>query len=126
MPETPVATDGRTASPPETPAERDATLRDQAVAHLERVRKLKFDTALFVVGVLVAGGVWALTEYQNAGGWPARLSEHGNPGDWNPWIVYVVLVWGFLVALDALKAYARRPLREREIDREVARLKRRD
>jgi len=125
MLETPVGTNGRTTPP--APAARDGeTLREQAVAHLERVRKLKFDAALFAVGILVVGGVWALTEYQNSGGWPARLSEHGNPGDWNPWIAYVVLVWGFLVVLDALKMYRHRPLKEGEIEREVERLAARD
>lgn len=111
---------------PETlpsPSGPDEALRRVAAEHLERVRKLKLDVAAFLVGIVVIGGVWAITEYQNSGGWPQRLNDEGRPGDWNPWILWVVLGWGFLVALDALKTFFRRPTTEAEIDREVERLK---
>jgi hypothetical protein len=40
-----------------------------------------------MLGTTVIGAVWAITEYQNSGGWPHRLSDNGGPGDWNPWIL---------------------------------------
>jgi hypothetical protein len=107
-----------------TPATRDEeTLRLLATEHLERVRKFKVDAAAFLVGILVISCIWAITEYQNSGGWPERLSDNGQPGDWNPWILWVILGWGFFVALDAIKTYFRRPTTEAEIEREVQRLK---
>lgn len=101
----------------------DDALRSIAIKHLERVRKLKNDTAAYVLGILVFGTVWAVTQYQDSGGWPHHLSGNGNPGDWDPWILWVVIVWGFLLALDVLRTYFRRPTTEAEIEKEVARLK---
>jgi hypothetical protein len=116
-------TNGKVASEsPLPPTRNEETLRALATQHLERVRKFKLDAAVFVVGILVLAGVWAITEYQNSGGWPERLSDKGQPGDWNPWILWVVLGWGFLLALDALRTYFRRPTTEAEIEREVERM----
>ena len=107
-----------------SPAARDEdTLRLLATQHLDRVRKFKLDAAAFLVGIFVLSCIWAITEYQNSGGWPERLSDKANPGDWNPWILWVILGWGFFVALDAIKTYVRRPTTEAEIEREVERLK---
>jgi hypothetical protein len=107
-----------------SPATRDEeTLRTLATEHLDRVRKFKVDLAAYLVGICVLGCIWAITEYQNSGGWPERLSDEANPGDWNPWIFWVILGWGFFVALDAIRTYVRRPSTEAEIEREVERLK---
>ena len=103
----------------------DVELRSVAREHLERVRKLKVGVVAYVLGMVLLTAVWALTEYQNADGWPSRLSDQGNTGDWNPWILWVALIWGFLVALDAIKTYAKRPRSEAEVDREVERILRR-
>jgi hypothetical protein len=122
----PVTKNGRvtTEAAPALPARDEGTLRSLALQHIERVRKFKLDLAAFIVGMLVLSGIWALTEYQNSGGWPQRLSDNGMPGDWNPWILWVLLGWGFLVALDALKTYYRRPTSEAEIERQMERLRR--
>jgi hypothetical protein len=101
----------------------EETLRALAVAHVERVRRLKVDAVAFVFGGVVLGIVWMLTEYQNANGWPERLSDDGGDGTWNPWIFWALLVWGALLAIDALKTFKQRPTSEAEIDREVERLK---
>jgi hypothetical protein len=90
---------GDTAPVPPVPAagSRDA-LRSLAVQHLERVRKLRLDLAAFLLGTVVIGAIWAITEYGNSGGWPHRISDQGNPGDF------------------------RRPVTEAEIEREIRRL----
>ena len=113
---------GQTPLGPSLPPPRDEALRSLAIQHLERIRKLKLDFAAFLLGTVMIGAVWAITEYQNSGGWPQRLSDNGGPGDWNPWIIWAVFGWGFLVALDALKTHFRRPTTEAEIEREVSRL----
>jgi hypothetical protein len=107
-----------------SPAVREEeTLRLLAREHLARVRKFKEHLAAYLVGIVVLGGIWAITEYQNSDGWPERLSDKANPGDWNPWILWVVLGWGFFVALDGIKTYFRRPTTEAEIEHEVERLR---
>ena len=45
------------------------------------------------------------------------------PGDWEPWILYVALIWGLVVGIAALKAYFDRPTTEAEVDREIRRLR---
>lgn len=104
-------------------ARGEEELRRLALQHLERVRRFRLAVASYALGMVVLTAVWALTEYHNSGGWPQRLSDDGRPGDWNPWILWVAIGWGFLVALDALKTYFRRPTTEAEVDREVERLR---
>lgn len=102
----------------------DRTLRFVAYRQAERVRNFLFHLAGFVVGMLLLGGIWALTEYQNAGGWPERLNDDGGPGTWNPWILWVLIAWGAIVAVHGLVTYFRRPISERELDRQLDRLER--
>lgn len=124
MPTEPRMRNGTVPGAPERPDE-EATLREVARAHVERVRRLKVDVVAFVLGIGVLTVIWVITQYQDSGGWPDRLSDNGAPGDWDPWIVWAALVWGGLVAIDALKTWARQPTTEAEIDREVARITRR-
>lgn len=116
----------RTELPPLTPAAReDEELREWAHKHIERVRQLKLHAAAFVVGMLVLTPVWALTQWQDNGSFKHfDFSPDGTPGDWEPWILYVALIWGGIVALMAVKAYFDRPTTHEEIDREISRLTR--
>ena len=107
--------------PPPTAAP-DAELRAWARKHVERVRKLKRDVAVFVLGMTALTALWAVIEWQENGAFE-RFSSQGNPGDWEPWIVYVALVWGFLLGLDALKTYFDRPATEADVERELERLR---
>lgn len=97
-------------------------LREWARKHVERVHKLKRDIAIFVLGMVTLTGIWALVEWQDNGAFE-RLSDNGNPGDWEPWILYVALVWGFFVVLDALRVYFDRPTTQAEVDRTLGRLR---
>jgi hypothetical protein len=127
MLEHPTTTNGKVTAPaPQAavPAPDDETaLRDAAIAHIERVRHFKRDLAVFLVGTIALTCVWVLTEYQNADGWPDRFSDSGGTGSWNPWLFWAVLIWGFLVALDGLRTYFRRPTTEAEIQRELDRIR---
>ena len=100
----------------------ESALRFLAFRQVERVRAFRLHLAAFVVGMLILAGVWALTEYQNTNGWPERLNDDGSPGSWNPWILWVALAWGLIVAVHGLITYFRRPTTEAEVERELQRL----
>lgn len=100
----------------------DESLRKLAVERLERVRKLKVSIAGTFLGLVLLTPVWILTEYMNADGWPQRLSENSQPGDWNPWIIWVALAGLLWIGISALKVVLR-PTTEIDIQREVERLR---
>jgi hypothetical protein len=87
-----------------------------------QARRLRLRAAAFALAMLVLTPVWVVSQYLESGGWPQRLSSNGNPGDWSPWIVWVTLAWGFYVALTAIAMHYRRPVSDREIERELRRL----
>ena len=103
-------------------AQADAELRRLARARAERIRRLKFHVAAWMLGMFVLTPVWALTQWQDNGGFK-RFGTDGGPGDWDPWIFYVALIWGFFVAIEALRTYFDRPTTEAEIEREIERLR---
>lgn len=100
----------------------DDALRDWARQHLQRVHRLKVHVAAYVLGLLVLTPVWALAEWQSNGGFE-RWSDNSQPGDWEPWILYVALGWGLFVAIAALRVHFDRPTTEDEVDRELERLR---
>jgi len=103
--------------------EEDA-LRGLAVQHLERVRRFKLSLAAYVLSLLVLTPVWIVTQYESADGWPEHLSTRSRyPGDWDPWILWVALVGGIIVAVAAYRAYVDRPTTEADVEREMERLK---
>jgi hypothetical protein len=67
--------------------------------------------------------IWAFSEYQNAGGWPASgfSQSSGIPDVWNYWIIYPSIAWVLLTVADALLVYGRKPVSESEIRREIER-----
>ena len=97
-------------------------LRKWARQHIERVHRLKLHIAAFVLGMIVLTPIWVLAEWQSNGGFE-RWSDNSNPGDWEPWILYVALGWGLFVLVSGLKVHFDRPTTEAEVDREVLRVK---
>lgn len=89
---------------------------------IAEARRLTFHIVAWVVGMPILAAIWAMIEWQDNGGFE-RLSDNGNPGDWEPWILYVALIWGFFVALDALRVYFDRPATEAEVDRTLERMR---
>ncbi len=68
------------AAPPMTSeASEDAGLRTLALKQLQRIRSFKLHLAMFLIGMPALTGVWALTEYMNADGWPDRFSDSAGP-----------------------------------------------
>ncbi len=102
---------------------RDEALRKLALRHLDDVRKVKVYALAYLVGMIVLTPVWIVTQYETADGWPKHLSTRSRyAGDWDPWISWVALIGGFLVALAALRAYRSRAQTEADIQREIERL----
>jgi 2TM domain len=101
----------------------DSELREAARRQVERVRRLKMHVAAYVVGMILLTPIWALTQWATSGSFERWSTDHSQPGDWEPWIVYVALGWGLVVAIIALKTYFGRPTSEAEIDREVERMR---
>ena len=101
---------------------QDDELRTWARRHVERVHRLKRDVAVFMLGMVALSAVWALVQWQDNGAFE-HFSDGDNPGDWEPWILYVVVIWGFFLAVAALKTYFDRPTTEAEIDRQIERLR---
>ena len=101
----------------------DDAIRKLAVRHLEQVRKFKLFLSVYVLSMLVLTPVWIVTQYETSPGWLEHLSSRSRyPGDWDPWIIWVALIGGFIVAVQAFRAYFGRGETEAEIEREVERL----
>lgn len=100
---------------------REDELREWARKRVERVRGVKENVALFLVGMVVLIPIWLIVEWQSAGGFE-RWSDGDKPGDWDPWILWIAVPWFLWVAFVALRAYFERN-KEAEIDCEFARLK---
>jgi 2TM domain len=84
--------------------------RRQAIAYLQQKRKLVADLAGYVSVNGVLWLIWALTGH--------------SAGGTMPWPAWVSAIWGFLLAMDAVKLWTRahnRPITEAEIEREIHR-----
>jgi len=106
------------------PDRGDAEVRELAVKQIERKRR--FEMRAFAGAVLGAFlvVVWAVSEYNNAGGWPTNGFSNSSsiPHVWNDWIIYPLIGIGLCVAIDAWNTYRRKPITEAEIRREMDRL----
>jgi hypothetical protein len=73
--------------------------------------------------MILVAVIWAISEYNNAGGWPAQgfSQSSGIPHVWNLWIIYPAIVWVFLTVAGGLTVYLHKPISESEIERELDR-----
>jgi hypothetical protein len=97
-------------------------LREAAVASLRAKRKFQANALKAVVLVPVLVAIWAITEYQNAGGWPTGLATGRRNHDWDPWIIYPLVAIAVFLVVSAWLAYGRRPISDADVDREMSRL----
>ena len=100
----------------------DVKVRRLARARLERIHRVKFHVAAWVLGMLVLTPLWALIEWQDNGGFE-RWSDNGNRGDWEPTMLYVAVIWALVIGVLALRQFSDRPTNEAEVEREVERLR---
>ena len=85
----------------------DQELRSRAIARLEEKRDFvgRLTTYASVNGLLWL--IWALTDRSIDGG--------------VPWPTWVTAIWGFFIVTHVLKVFARRPISEADIQRELDR-----
>jgi hypothetical protein len=110
-------------SGPSVPPSTEQLAREQAIKQIERKRRYWISTAISTLGLLILAVIWAITEYHNAGGWPAQgFSQSSSiPNVWNIWIIYPAIAWAFLTSAFGLDVYLRRPISESQIKREMER-----
>ena len=97
--------------------------RQEAIAQIERRRRFWFRATAGTVGKLVLAAIWAIAEYNNAGGWPTGgfSQSSGIPNVWNYWIIYPAIVWVLVTAADAWWVFGRKPISEDQIKHEMER-----
>jgi hypothetical protein len=93
-----------------------------ANTRLERLSRLRFQVAAWLLGMIMLTPVNALIEWQDNGGFQ-RFSRNSHPGSWDPWILYVGGVWAVVIAVFfAWPVYLDRRKTEAEAESDVKRL----
>jgi hypothetical protein len=72
--------------------------RRLARARLERLSRLRFHLAAWLLGIIMLTPLNALIEWQDNGGFQ-RFSRNSRPGSWDPWILVVGAIWALVVAV---------------------------
>ncbi len=105
--------------------EDEQRTRELAIKQIERGRRFRKRAFSAALGSIVLVTIWAISEYNNAGGWPTQgFSQSSSiPHVWNVWIIYPLLAIGVAVAIDAWNTFRRKPITEGEIRREMDRLR---
>ena len=100
-------------------------LRELAIKQIDQERRFHKHVVEYVIVGIVLVTAWAVSEYSNADGWPTKgFSESsGTAHVWNLWIVYPVVVFAALLAIEAWNTYRKKPITEREVRRQMDRLK---
>ena len=111
-----------TSTPP--PDSGSDPVRELAIQQIKRKRAFQRLAVAFAAASVFLIVIWAVGEYNNAGGWPSDgfSQSSGTPHVWNIWIIYPILGMGLVLAIDAWFTFRHRPISEREIQREIDRL----
>lgn len=106
------------------PPEDTRALRKLALERIEAKRRFVQHAIGAAAATVLLVVIWAVSEYNNAGGWPTDgFSQSSSiPHVWNIWIIYPVLGLALLVGLEAWRTFGRRPVTEHEINREIEKL----
>ena len=103
----------------------DTQLRQEALRQIECKRKLQGRVLAYVLLNAMLIALWAVTEYQNAGGWPTGLRTGRMNHDWDPWIVYPLIATTVGLGAHWWRTVGRRAPTEHEVRREMDQLRRR-
>ncbi len=100
-------------------------VREMAIRQIGQERRFHRHVVQYVAVSVLLTIVWAISEYNNAHGWPTSgFSESsGTEHVWNLWIVYPVVVLGALLAIEAWNTYRKKPITEREVRHQMDRLR---
>lgn len=90
----------------------EAGLRALARGRLERLGRLRFHVAVWLLGLIALTPVNVLIEWQDNGGFE-RLSRDSQPGSWDPWALVAGGIWALVVVV----VYARPVLLDRRKER---------
>ena len=108
---------------PDGPGSGNDPQRRAAIRQIARRRAFQVRVVMASLAMLVLVVIWAIAEYQNAGGWPTNgfSQSSGIHDTWNYWIIYPFIAYLVFVAACAWVFYGRKPISEREIEREMKR-----
>lgn len=119
-------------SPPPSPdgtiqpgrlATSDELARQRAIKRIERRRHYYAQVLWSSIVMIVVAVIWAIAEYNNAGGWPANgfSQSSGIHDTWNMWIVYPFIAYLLFLVASSWTYFGRKPISESEIERELER-----
>jgi hypothetical protein len=108
------------ASPP---ASSEDLARQEAIKQIQRRRRFQFEVMTSTIVMLVVAVIWAVAEYNNAGGWPTNgfSQSSGIANTWNIWIIYPAMAWVLFLVIRAWTYYRGTSISESEIQREIER-----
>ena len=91
----------------DAPAPGEQIARQQAIQQIERRRRFWFRATAGTVGMILLAAIWAIAEYNNAGGWPTSgfSQSSGIPNVWNYWIIYPAIAWVLATAARRLAGF---------------------
>ncbi|MGZ4316181.1 MAG: 2TM domain-containing protein [Gaiellaceae bacterium] len=106
------------------PAEDEEALRELALEQIKAKRRFFQHAIGSAAATVLLVVIWAVSEYNNAGGWPSDgFSQSSSiPHVWNIWIIYPVVGIALLLGLNAWFTFGRKPVTEAEIKREIEKL----
>lgn len=105
------------------PANGDESIRQRAIKRIQHRRRFQFDILVSAIVMLIVAAIWAIVEYNNAGGWPTDgFSQSSGIHDvWNMWILYPFIGWVAFLALRSWAYFGGRSITESDIQREIER-----
>jgi len=112
-------------SDPDAPAAGQQFARQQAIRQIQRRRRFWTRATIGTLVMMIVTVSWAFSQYHNAGGWPTHGFTQSSwpyiPNVWNGWIIWPAMVWVLWIAADAWWTFGRKPISERQIQREIDR-----
>jgi len=101
----------------------DEVVRQQAIKRIEVRRRFHIEAIFVAIATTILVLIWAVSEYHNAGGWPTQgFSQSSGIHDvWNYWIIYPLMGIAFIFGTRAALVYHRKPISDRDIEREIER-----
>jgi hypothetical protein len=106
------------------PPDNEAGLRELALEQIRAKRRFLQHAVGTAAATVLLVVIWAVSEYNNAGGWPSHGFSQSSriPHVWNIWIIYPVLGLALFLGLNAWFTFGRKPVTEGEITREIEKL----
>ena len=118
-------TDRRDGTPVLVPPPEDQEgLRELALQQIEAKRRFVQHAVGTAATTVLLVTIWAISEYNNAGGWPTHgFSQSSSiPHVWNIWIIYPVIGLALILGLNAWFTFGRKPITEHQVREEMDKL----